>query len=64
MACKWTLWGGKKAHGLIQSDTIRNISAVCHPTCEQKERFISLVLLLWVHGDSTSHKVCTFYTEK
>lgn len=46
--------GGKKVHGLIQSDTIKNISAVCHPICEENERFISLLcfcfefmMILW-----------------
>lgn len=28
----------KKAHGLIQCDTIGNISAVCHPICEQNKK--------------------------
>lgn len=35
-----TTWEEKKAHGLIQANTMKNISVVCHPICEQ--RFISL----------------------
>jgi len=46
MACKRTLQARgekEKKHVLIQSHAIRNVSAVCHPIREQKERFISLL---------------------